>query len=263
MVSRVRCANCRSAVAVTVVWAARDTCPNCLAPLPAGKIRREPPTDPQLRRGTGAPQGVDAAGAEPDAGAHAKHLAAVARTLRWADESAARGDYADALRWVETIEALGDPLPPNLRAGGHWFDPGWMPWKGPASSGSFARLSAALRMREMGAHRVYGPDSACRIARGRPVMAEHLQPTTRCRLDEAVRDERSYGFPSSHPMMHSFLGAPIVIGGKPCGNVYLSGRQDGTFEEADEQMVPTIAEHVARAVEATRRDRPPARDAPS
>ena len=109
MVSRVRCSNCRSAVAVTLVWAAGDTCPRCLAPLPAGKFRRELLRDPQLRCGTGAPQGVDAAVAEPGAGA--RHLAAVARTLCWADESAARGDYADALRWVETIEALGDPLP--------------------------------------------------------------------------------------------------------------------------------------------------------
>ena len=111
MVSRVRCANCRSAVAVTLVWAAGDACPRCLAPLPAGKFRREPYGIPQLRCRTGAPQGVDAAVAEPGAGARAKHLAAVAGTLCWADESAARGDYADALRWVEMIEALGDPLP--------------------------------------------------------------------------------------------------------------------------------------------------------
>ena len=61
-------------------------------------------------------------------------------------------------------------------------------------------------------------------------------------------------------MMHSFLGAPIGIGGKPCGNIYLTDRQDGTFEEADEQAVLTIAELVARAFDATRRDR---RDAPS
>jgi hypothetical protein len=31
----------------------------------------------------------------------AKHLAAVARTLQWADESAERGDHFDALAWLD------------------------------------------------------------------------------------------------------------------------------------------------------------------
>lgn len=105
MVARVRCPNYRSAVAVTLVWAAGDTCPSCFTPLPTGKSRRGPLWDPQLLCGTGAPQRVVA---EPGAGARAKHLAAMARSLGWADESAARGDYADALGWVETVEALGE-----------------------------------------------------------------------------------------------------------------------------------------------------------
>jgi hypothetical protein len=41
----------------------------------------------------------------------AKHLAAVARTLQWADEAAERGDYLDAVLWLETLEAIGDQLP--------------------------------------------------------------------------------------------------------------------------------------------------------
>ncbi len=41
----------------------------------------------------------------------AKHLAAVASTLQWADESAERGDYFDALAWLDTVEAIGDVLP--------------------------------------------------------------------------------------------------------------------------------------------------------
>ena len=40
----------------------------------------------------------------------AKHLAAVARTLQWADESAERGDHFDALAWLDTVEAIGDEL---------------------------------------------------------------------------------------------------------------------------------------------------------
>jgi hypothetical protein len=40
-----------------------------------------------------------------------RHLAAVARSLGWTQESAARGDYADALSWVQVVEAIGEPIP--------------------------------------------------------------------------------------------------------------------------------------------------------
>jgi len=40
-----------------------------------------------------------------------KHLAAVARSLQWADEAAEREDYADALGWLQAVEAAGDELP--------------------------------------------------------------------------------------------------------------------------------------------------------
>ena len=40
-----------------------------------------------------------------------RHLAAVARTLQWADESAERGDHLDAIAWLKTLEAIGDKLP--------------------------------------------------------------------------------------------------------------------------------------------------------
>src|SRR5271165_5459940 len=40
-----------------------------------------------------------------------RHEAAVANTLRWADDAAARGDHADAVSWVETVLAIGDELP--------------------------------------------------------------------------------------------------------------------------------------------------------
>jgi hypothetical protein len=40
----------------------------------------------------------------------ARHRAAVARSLGWAHESAARGDYVDALAWVQVVEATGEQL---------------------------------------------------------------------------------------------------------------------------------------------------------
>jgi hypothetical protein len=36
-----------------------------------------------------------------------RHRAAVARTLSWAREAADRGDHADALAWLLTLDAIG------------------------------------------------------------------------------------------------------------------------------------------------------------
>ena len=40
-----------------------------------------------------------------------RHLAAVASTLSWAEEAAERGDYAEALAWLTTVEAVDGELP--------------------------------------------------------------------------------------------------------------------------------------------------------
>ena len=45
-----------------------------------------------------------------------RHLAAVRRSLGWAQESADRGDYADALGWMGVLEAIGEQLPPDYQA---------------------------------------------------------------------------------------------------------------------------------------------------
>jgi hypothetical protein len=45
-----------------------------------------------------------------------QHAAIIARTLRWADEAAARCDYAEAVRWVETVRSLGEALPGHYEA---------------------------------------------------------------------------------------------------------------------------------------------------
>ncbi len=40
-----------------------------------------------------------------------RHLVAVASSLGWAQESADRGDYADALGWIVVLEAIGEEIP--------------------------------------------------------------------------------------------------------------------------------------------------------
>ena len=48
---------------------------------------------------------------EAHVNAHDRHRAAVARSFGWAEQAAARGDYADALSWVGVVEAIGDLIP--------------------------------------------------------------------------------------------------------------------------------------------------------
>lgn len=45
-----------------------------------------------------------------------RHRAAVARTLSWAEEAAASGDYSTALSWLATIEVVEGGLSPALDA---------------------------------------------------------------------------------------------------------------------------------------------------
>lgn len=39
-----------------------------------------------------------------------RHARAVAQTLGWADEAAARGDHVGALAWLRTLEIIGHEL---------------------------------------------------------------------------------------------------------------------------------------------------------
>lgn len=51
---------------------------------------------------------ADGALAEPGP---SRHERAVANTLSWADQAAAYGEYAEALAWLNTLDAIGSPLP--------------------------------------------------------------------------------------------------------------------------------------------------------
>jgi len=52
----------------------------------------------------------------------------------------------------------------------------------------------------------------------------------------------SYGFPANHPAMTTFLGAPIRIGNRVFGNLYLTERiGGGPFTEQDTELVVALA----------------------
>ena len=45
-----------------------------------------------------------------------RHKAAVSNSLGRAQESADCGDCADAFKWIRTLEAIGEQLPPEYQA---------------------------------------------------------------------------------------------------------------------------------------------------
>ncbi len=68
------------------------------------------------------------------------------------------------------------------------------------------------------------------------------------RLANVGDHSRSYGFPEHHPPMSSFLGVPILIGGEAFGNLYLTEKEGGDFDEVDEESVIVLADWAAIAI---------------
>jgi signal transduction histidine kinase len=103
----------------------------------------------------------------------------------------------------------------------------------------------------------YGIDEEARSAignlpRGRGVLGLLIEQPWPLRLNNVGRHPRSYGFPPGHPPMATFLGVPVVIRGHAWGNLYLTEKADGEFDEADEQSAVILAEWTAVAVDNAR-----------
>ena len=107
---------------------------------------------------------------------------------------------------------------------------------------------------ELGRFITVGIDEQTRAAigdlpRGRGVLGELIENPTPLRLEDVGRHPRSYGFPAGHPSMETFLGVPIVIAGRPFGNLYLTEKEGGAqFTAEDEQAAVVLAEFAAVAV---------------
>lgn len=87
------------------------------------------------------------------------------------------------------------------------------------------------------------------LPRGQGVLGLLIEHPRPLRLSDVGRHPRSYGFPSGHPPMSSFLGVPVLVRGRAWGNLYLTEKEGGEFDEADEQSAMILAEWTAIAVE--------------
>ena len=90
------------------------------------------------------------------------------------------------------------------------------------------------------------------LPRGRGVLGVLITDPRPLRLAEVGAHPHSYGFPSAHPPMHTFLGAPIRVGDRVYGNLYLTEKQAGEFDAADEEALVVLADWAAIAIENAR-----------
>jgi signal transduction histidine kinase len=86
------------------------------------------------------------------------------------------------------------------------------------------------------------------LPRGRGVLGVLIDDPKPLRLEDVGMHPRSYGFPVGHPPMRSFLGVPVVIDGVAWGNLYLTEKASGPFDEDDEEATILLADWAAIAI---------------
>src|SRR4051794_22227596 len=85
------------------------------------------------------------------------------------------------------------------------------------------------------------------LPRGRGVLGLLIEDPRPVRIADVSNPPRSSGSPEAPPPMRSFLGVPIVIRGEAWGNLYLTEKASGTFDQGDEDTLTVLADWAAIA----------------
>ena len=81
-------------------------------------------------------------------------------------------------------------------------------------------------------HRAIGP-----LPQGHGILGLLISQPRPIRIANIAAHASSVGFPSHHPPMVSFLGAPVQAMGKLYGNIYLTEKRSAPeFSEEDEEL---------------------------
>ncbi|HET9780901.1 MAG TPA: GAF domain-containing protein [Candidatus Dormibacteraeota bacterium] len=84
---------------------------------------------------------------------------------------------------------------------------------------------------------------------GRGVLGQLIHDPKPLRLRNIADQPGSVGFPSNHPPMHSFLGAPVQAMGRVFGNVYLAEKRSGSeFTAEDQEALVILAAQAGVAI---------------
>jgi two-component system, NarL family, sensor histidine kinase DevS len=87
---------------------------------------------------------------------------------------------------------------------------------------------------------------------GRGLLGKLITDPRPLRLPDISADPASSGFPEGHPPMRSFLGVPVRIRDEVYGNLYLTEKQGGDFDEEDEALAQALAAAAGVAIENAR-----------
>ena len=88
---------------------------------------------------------------------------------------------------------------------------------------------------------------------GRGILGLLIEDPRPLRLEHIGDHPHSYGFPSAHPEMETFLGVPVSIREEVWGNLYLTEKAGGEpFTEADEESAIILADWAAIAIDNAR-----------
>ncbi len=91
------------------------------------------------------------------------------------------------------------------------------------------------------------------LPQGHGLLGLIIRENRSYRIPDLRTDPRRYGFPPHHPSMSSFLGVPIIYGGRPIGRLYLTNKVAGAeFSNEDQAVVETFALHAGIAMENAR-----------
>jgi signal transduction histidine kinase len=91
------------------------------------------------------------------------------------------------------------------------------------------------------------------LPRGRGILGLLIEDPRPLRLEHIGDHPHSYGFPSGHPQMETFLGVPVTLRDEVWGNLYLTEKEGGApFTEADEESAVILADWAAIAIDNAR-----------
>jgi signal transduction histidine kinase len=92
------------------------------------------------------------------------------------------------------------------------------------------------------------------LPRGRGVLGELIVNPSPLRLGDVASHPRSYGFPTGHPPMKTFLGVPLLTAGDLFGNIYLTDKAGGEpFTLDDEHALVALSRFAGIAIDHARR----------
>ncbi len=78
------------------------------------------------------------------------------------------------------------------------------------------------------------------LPKGLGVLGTVVREKRTIRLDSIGDHPDSYGFPPNHPPMGSFLGVPVIAGGRAFGNLYLADKEGG-FTDSDVATIEALS----------------------